>query len=310
MSIVNQLPIAAMLGVPFADYLNVSVPVDVGAEVKEQVISIIASLGPYSETMPGVYALFNSQLKPTGAVFKVRGRGKVLVISASGMALEALRVNRAYADYLRVLASYPHRVTMLHATQDYFVLSPSEVILAVKDAAFAGELALTRKRLLPSQVGVLLSPGSDGAETGTVYLGNRANADVWAKVYDKRHERLAKGYADPGPIVRVEVAVQSDVGATLRDAWCPHDLFFYHASKTIVEAPQGFAGWAPSGEGFVLGERREVLPDERLHRLFENSADVRVLVNLAVDLYGDRGWRVLARLFFKVFRSVAAARQV
>lgn len=310
MTILNQLPVVSMLGVPFADYLNVTVPFDIGAEVSDRLLPVIESLGTVSEVDHGVYRLFDDdRLKPTGAVFKFRKRGKVHVISASGMALSALRSKGFFADYLRELSLFPHRVSMLHATQDYFVQSPSSVILAVKDAAFSEQLYLTRKVLRKCHVNALLSPGDTGEETGTVYLGNRANADVWAKVYDKRHERMQRAGFDPGPIVRVEIAVQSDVGATLKDAFNPHDLFFHFASKSLVEAPQGFKGWSPSGEGFVLGESREILPLDRLDRILDFSLDLTRLVDIAVSAYGVKAGDVLSRLLRKKCDSALLAVQ-
>jgi hypothetical protein len=309
MTILNQLPVVSMLGVPFTDYLNVTVPFDIGAEVSDKLLPVIESIGPMSEVDHGVYRLFDERLKPTGAVFKFKKRGKVHVISASGMALAALRSTGNYSNYLRELSLFPHRVSMLHATQDYFVLDPSAVILSVKDAAFSEQLFLTRKVLKKAHVNALLSPGITGTETGTVYLGNRANADVWAKVYDKQHERLQRAGIDPGPIVRVEIAVQSDVGATLRDAFDPHDLYFHFASKSLVEAPQGFQGWVPSGEGFVLGESREILPLDRLDRLLDFSLDLTRLIDIAVAAYGAKSGVVLSRLLRKKCDSALLALQ-
>lgn len=299
MRILEPLPAGSMLGVPFTDYLNVTVPHEFGDEVVSLILPIIEATAPFSETEPGTYRLFNSQLKATGAVFKIKKRGKVRVISASGQALDALRSARLYGSYLQALASVPHRISMLHATQDYMIYSPSEYVLAVKDAAFSELLFLTQKRLLKTQVKAITAPGLNGQETGTVYLGNRANADVWAKVYDKQQERLERGYSDPGPVVRVEVAVQSDVGATLKDALDPRDLFFKYASRSLVEVPSGFVGWEPAGEGYVLGERFEVLPLARLERLMDFSLDVAHLVDIARQCYGPKAGDVLSRLFHK-----------
>jgi hypothetical protein len=301
-----------MLGVPFTDYLNVTVPSEIGLEVVPRVLPLIESMGPMSEEEPGLYRLYDSRLRPTGAVFKFRKRGKVLVLSASGMALDALRHSRIYGDYLSEISVFPHRVSMLHATQDYFVSSPPSVVLAVKDAAFAEELSLTRKRLLKGQVKVLLSPDASGSglDTGTVYLGHRKNADVWAKVYDKRHERLQKGFPDPGPILRVEIAVQSDIGATLKDAHNPHDIFFNFASKSLVEAPSSFQGWVANGEGYALRKSVEILPHDRLDRLLGFSLDVTRLIQVAVAMYGDKAGDVLSRHVMKKCQEAYVASEV
>lgn len=299
MGILEVLPVASMDGAPFTDYLNVTSPSEYGDDIKSRVLPVIEALGPFTETDGGVYRLLDEKMRPVRGTFKFGKRGKVVIVSASGGALKALRDNRMFGAYLAELASFPHRVSMLHATQDYLVPSPPSVIHAVKDAAFAEGLMLTRKRILRAHVNALLGANAHGAITGTVYLGNRANADVWAKVYDKQHERLSRGLSDPGPLVRVEVAVQSDVGATLRDAYDPYDLFFHFAGKSLVEVPVTCQGWVPNGEGYTLGPRSEVLPLDRLDRLLGYSLDLGSLVRIAVDAYGEKAGDVLSRLIRK-----------
>lgn len=299
MTILEVLPVASMYGVPFADYLNVTSPSEYGDEIKARLLPVIESLGPFTETEGGVYRLMDEKLRPTRGTFKFGKRGKVVIVSASGGALQSLRAYGVYGTYLAELAAFPHRVSMLHATQDYLAPSPPAVIAAVRDAGFSESLMLTRKRILKAHVNALLGSNIHGEITGTVYLGNRANADVWAKVYDKQHERVSKGLTDPGPVVRVEVAVQSDVGATLRDAYDPHDLFFNFAGKSLVEVPAGFLGWVPSGEGYALGERQEILPLDRLDRLLDYSLDLGKLVSVAVEAYGEKAGDVLSRLIQK-----------
>lgn len=299
MSILEPLAVASMLGVPFTDYLNVTVPNEYGEEATSRLLPVIESIGPLSEVDAGVYRLFDESMKPTHGIFRFKKRGKVLVISASGMALAALRSSGAYGSYLQELAMLPHRVSMLHATLDYIVLSPPDVIQGFKAAAYAEEISLTRKGIKKCHVSALLSPNPEGLETGTLYLGQRANADVWAKIYDKRQERMQKSGYDPGPIVRVEVAVQSDVGATLKDAFDPRDIFFHFAGRSLVEVPIGVPEWSAAGEGYVLGARHEVMPLERMDRLLDFSLDLRRLVDIAVDAYGDKAGDVLSRLIRK-----------
>lgn len=295
MSILELLPVTSMLDSPFSDYLNVTIPLGHAEELRESIIPVIEELGPFTEDEQGLFRLHDSKLKPTRSTFKIKPRGKVLIISASGGALRALRDHRLFDAYLSELGSFPHRVSMLHATQDYVVPSTSDVVLKVKGAAYAEEISLTRKRVLSANVKALLSPNGDGEETGTIYLGDRKNSDVWAKVYDKRHERLSNGFADPGSIVRVEIAVQSDVGASLKDAHNPFNLFFNFAGKSLVEVPSTFKGWSPAGEGYVLTTRREVLPYERLVRFMEHSLDIAKLAELAVAAYGARAGAMLSR---------------
>lgn len=301
MDILRCLPYQSMLGEPFADYLNVTTPYGNAEAVREALLPLLETLGAFDEPQPGEFTFYEFALdrgkikQITDGVLKLRRRSQVLVISASGGVLRRMRERGSYAEYLALLSAFPHRVSMLHATADYLVASPPDVIAQVDAAGAAGSLALTRKHLLPEHCTALLGTDVDGRRTGTVYLGKKANADVWAKVYDKRHERLSRGFADPGSVVRVEVAVQSDVGATLRDALRPRDLFLNFAGRALVEVPPDFSGWEAHGEGFVLGERRERTLFERMETLLENSRDVARVGAMAIVLYGDMAAQVIGR---------------
>lgn len=311
MNILRRLSYQSMVGEPFADYLNVTVPYGHAEAVREGLLPLLETLGAFDEAQPGEFGFYEVGVVkgkitaiPDG-VLKLRKRGQVLLISASGAVLRRLRDRGSYGEYLALLGMFPHRVSMLHATADFLVPSPPEVIAQVDAAGAAGELALTRKSLLPEQCTSLFGTDIDGKRTGTAYLGNKANADVWAKVYDKRHERLSRGYADPGSIVRVEVGIQSDVGATLRDALQPRDVFLHFAGRTLVEVPPDFAGWSAHGEGFVLGERRERTLFERMETLLENSLDVARVGAMAVVLYGDMAAQVIGRKVVERGQSMA-----
>lgn len=292
MAILSRLCSSSMVGRPFADYLNVSVPVEIADEVRSSALSVVDALGNFDETVPGLFQFYEIGVRKGNVVpvplgtLKFGRRGKVATISASGALLRLLRDRGLYSEYLAVLGSFPHRVTMLHATADFLVPDVPAVVQSVKAAAYAGELTFTRKRILPAQCQHVFSVDVDGRETGTIYLGQRKNADVWAKVYDKRHERLSRGFADPGSLVRVEIAVMSAVGATLRDAADPSDIFWHFAGRSLVEAPVEFAGWEAHGEGYVCGERRERTLFERFENLISGSLDIRRLAEMAVELYG------------------------
>lgn len=302
MSILRCFPYASIAVRPFCDYLNVTVPFEHAGAVRESLLPFIDSLGSFEEVDDGLFQFLELRAGSRGrldvqkaGVLKMKRRGQVLIVSASGAVLSRMRSKGSYGEYLSILSAFPHRVSMLHATADYFVSSPPAVISQVKAAASAGSLALTRKHLQPSQCRYVLGTDCEGAETGTAYLGQKANADVWAKVYDKRHERISQGYSDPGSIVRVEVAIQSGAAATLRDAADPFDAFFHFAGRSLVEAPPEFSGWLPHGEGYVLGERRERTLFERFENLLEGSRDIRRLADMALQLYGDKAAQVLGR---------------
>lgn len=278
---------------PFTDYLNITTPKGNGDVIFNQLRPILDSLG-CSEVIEGLF-----QLPSKLGTFKRSVRGQVSVFSVSGGFLEALRVNGLYGDYLVIFSGFEHRVSMLHATVDYRLDSP-EVLEAVYQMASSGRLQLTRKALNPLHVSRLTGKNSEGIDTGTVYLGSRKNSDVWAKVYDKRQERLAKGFDDVGPMLRIEIAVQSDVGATLRDASKPHDIFYHFASRSLVEPPKNFKGWESHGSGFTLEKRTDNFTTwERLWGIVSHSSDIERLVELAVTDYGDDALVELTKLLRK-----------
>lgn len=292
MSILSRLSFESMAGKPFTDYLNVSTPLDSFADLRSSCLSVLDLLGNFEEVTEGLFQYFELGSKKGVLAPIARGtvkfsrRGKVGIVSTSGWVLRVLRERSLLSDYLAAMALYPHRVTMLHATADFYVASPPETIQAFKAAAYAGELSLTRKGITPDNCGVVMRPDDHGDETGTLYLGQRGNADVWAKIYDKRHQQVSCGFRDPGPLVRVEVACMSGVGATLRDASDPTDIFYHYAGRSLVTVPPDFSGWSPHGEGYVLGERVERSLFERFESLISGSLDIRRLAEMGVALYG------------------------
>jgi hypothetical protein len=271
-----------MLGDPFTDYLNVTVPLDCVDPLTDQLTPLLDILGA-TEVSPGLFKLPDSR-----ASFKVHKRGKVGIFSASGGLLTALRGKGLFMQYLCDLGSFPHRVSMLHATQDYIVAAPAPVIQEVRRQGQLGELSLTRKRILPTQVKAILAVGLHGVETGTCYLGHRANADVWAKVYDKQEEQLSRGFNDPGPMVRIEIAVQSDVGATLRDAADPSSIFFHFGSRSLVECPDYVREWVPHGDGYVPSAARFVPTAlQRIEAILDGSADFARILKIGRSEFGE-----------------------
>lgn len=279
---------------PFVDFLNITSPKD-GYEQVFNALRPILDLAGMSEVAEGLFSRPNA----TGT-FKMHSRGPVMIFGASGGFLEALRMLGLYDQYLLVFSEFDHRISMMHVTADYQVDSP-RVISKVYALANKGGLFLTRKAINPLHVSKLLGQNLEGADTGTVYLGSRKNSDVWAKVYDKRQERLAKGFPDTGPLLRVEVAVQSDVGATLRDASVPRELFFHIAARSLVEPPGDLNGWAPHGAGFMVEKRPEPTTWERLMRIVESSGDVHRMFTLARAEYGDDASEELQRAIRKQY---------
>lgn len=284
------------LSEPFTDYLNLTSPKENLGAILNEVKPILDSLG-CSEVVEGLF-----QLPSKLGTFKVSVRGQVSIFSASGGFLDALRANKLYGDYLVLFSEHPHRVSMLHATVDYRVDAP-EYIEAIYQLATSGGVSLTRKAINPLHVTKLTGKNPDGVDTGTVYLGSRKNSDVWAKVYDKRQERLSKGLNDPGPMLRVEVAFQSDVGATLKDAYNPKNIFYHFASKSLVIAPDNVGKWAAHGEGFILEKpKQDFTAWQRVWGIMEFSSDVSRCVDIAISEWGADAAAELSKLITKRVR--------
>lgn len=314
MSILTPLPDSSMVGKPFADYLNLSFPSDQSEAVRDSVLSVLDVIGSFQEVSPGLLQMYDIGVRKGEVVPVSRGtiklgkRGKVCTVSVSGHPLQTLREKGYYSEFLQAMGSYPHRVTMLHATADYLCDSPPSVIQAVNAAASAGDLALTRKHLLPQQCRELMGTSRDGLRTGTAYLGQRANADVWAKVYDKQHEQWDRFGRETAPLVRVEVACMSDVGATLRDAHDPTAIFYHFAGRSLVQVPASFSGWSAHGEGFHLGVTRQRSLFDRFDQLVATSLDIRRVACMAVELYGrEIAPQVLGRRLLALASSVGVA---
>lgn len=290
MSILIPLDWSARASEPFCDYLNVTFPINRADDVKLALGAFFASWGVYPDPEQSeVY-----RLGPRGT-FRLKPRGKVLVVGASGGALYMLRLMGAFGAYLAVLGEFPHRVSMLHATCDYYVVSPPDVVQEVKRLAYAEELQLTRKSIKREHVSCFFTPDQDGSDTGTVYLGQRANADVWAKVYDKHWERLRAGEANPPRTVRVEMAIQSAVGATLRDAFDPLAIYLKFACRSLAQLPPDPPEWVPLGDGFVCPPSDpQITVYQQIERLFQESPDLRRVRKLASQEWGDRAANVLA----------------
>ena len=289
------LPIKSDLSIcsPFCDYLNITSPKENQDDIMDKIRFYLDYLGCLEEQQ-GTFKLSGGF-----GTFKVYVRGHVSIFSASGGFLDALRIRNLYDSYLMVFFHFPHRISMLHATCDFRVDAPEYVAAAYNDA-ISGEFYLTRKSIDPKNVSRLVSQDQDGRETGTVYIGNRANSDVWAKVYDKRQERLRKGYESPLPLLRIEIAVQSDIRASLKDASNPHDIFYHYAQNSLVTPPVGFKGWESYGSSFEIDKPKSNLTTwGRLWGIIENSNDIKRVIDLAIADYGEDALKEINKLVAK-----------
>lgn len=289
---------------PFCDWLSATVPYDDCAVVLDDLESLM--LGSAGAEWEPSASRFGTYRVPFGTCKTMR-RGAVAVLSASGQMLSHLRAAGLFSEYLRLLGHSPHTVTRLDATLDVPVPAPA-VVDGVYQRAIAGEISLTRKAIKPKYVRRFWGPGADGVETGTVYLGKRANADVCAKVYDKRQERLEKGLPDPGPMVRFEVSVHSGVGASLRDAQDPTALFYHFASPALVDAPPGVPAWSSGALGMSLPARVSRTPAERLQALVSTHPVFQQAAALALSFSG--GDQLLRHAVGRLLRQPSGAADV
>lgn len=270
---------ATLARAPFCDFLNVSFPEPVWVEVPDAVRPLAEQCG-LDLSADGLYRHASS-----GGTIKLRRRNRVGVLSVSGQVLEVMRGLGMFGSLLRLIGERPHRVTLMHATADYVADGP-QCFQSAKSAGYSGSVHLSRKAVSRHRVKTFGVFAPDGRETGTVYFGHRANADVWARVYDKRNERIDANAPDPGPLVRVEIAVNADYGVTLRDVEQPDGVFYNVAVPSLVaESPMADL-WRPGSLGFVLPPPRSVSPYDRLRSILDQSADVQRLCDLARKVWG------------------------
>ena len=215
----------------------------------------------------------------------------VLYCSASGAALARMRESGGFMDWLSVISEWPHRITRLDAAHDVAV-DGADVLDELRAQYPSGSVNLGRKSL---RVKLELAIRDDGRETGTFYVGHRSKARANARVYDKRQERLDRGYPCAGHRTRYEVTVKQDYGATLRDAAEPERIFWHVASPALLDTPPGVPHWtADWSQGWRSDPRPELSPVEVLERRVAASAELDLLASLA-DEVGPNGRILLAR---------------
>lgn len=259
----------------FCDRLTVTCPKGHDAALRDVCQEFAVRLDAYPEGVPGRWLLGG------GGTFYYQARGRFASLEASGRALVALRQSAYLADYLMALGSLPHRVTRLDATLD-IPRRAAPFLHDVYALGKSGRVYLSQKPVCGTEVSKWLGPAlypDEPLDTGTVYIPMRryGSKRQYLTVYDKRQERLARGYADPGHLLRVEVSAARDKLATLSDAWDPTALFYDVAAPSVLPKPPSAPGWVPgaggwSGEGYAPAS-----PPTRLRRLLEGPLGVELL---------------------------------
>lgn len=279
------------------DYLSVTMPVGAGPDLRDALTDVCLSL-PESQTDPlgvrvGKFGLLRFQ-----------DRHGVTIASASGVMLATLRAASLLEQYCVGIASVgPHRVTQIHAAGDVECDAPAE-LKRLYGLLRVGGIQLTRKRIPPSQVKTIFSPGEDLRDTGSIMCGHRARHETTLCIYDRRHDAIEKGKPDPGPVLRYELRT-SVPGLTLRDAVQPEPVF-YHFMGALFPRPDAVPTWEPHGEGFVM-QRQPIELQDRLRRLVDQSPDFARAIELADQLPGE-GFDVLVRMLQSRAKRVRATR--
>lgn len=282
--------------VPTADWLSLSFPID-------SVQPVMDGLRPLVSAVPeaAAYAKGEGWVFSDGGLIQLRSHPSVGILCISGSALASLRDASIFGECLLLFGSEPHRVTRLDVALDILV-SASPLLHDLYRRAIRGEFSLTRKSLSPSRhVSCLFSPGLDGVDTGTVYVGSRT-AEVKARFYDKQFEQVSRRFSDPGPCLRAELTATDKVGVSLKDAWEPATLFWHYMQSALVgvlERPRGVPRWVPGGEGFSLPPRAVPVDSTAILRgRLERSRELRDMCDLARSVSGGSVlfYRRLARL--------------
>lgn len=278
----------------FADYANVSCFKD-------------------EDFMPGVFRILEGigLAQVFDNLWRAGGGGTVKIISnkrhsdrhtlsLSGQVLATLRMDGLLPDVVQEMSTVPVRVAQLHAARDEFRGSVHVRLQELLAQGRAGQIKLGRKALKPSQVEFRDQLDDRGDVTGTVYLGHRHKQRLSIHAYDKRWERICRGFDDPGDTLRIEVVAKQG-SACLNDILEPTSMFYSIASD-IVDLPEAVPPWQPSELFIMPTQPREIRATaERFLSTLGDSADLRRLATLAAESDSEiqRAWyrKQIARQF-------------
>jgi len=275
------------------DFLNTTVPYDHTANLASELLDACgpAGISIKNGDCDGVW-----RIGPDQGTLTLKRRGPVMVCGLSGSAIAALRKRLScWLDVLTVLASYPHRVTRLDAAFDLRIDAPP-VLWELYQRGKRSGLRLGRAAS-PVKL-AYWGPGSTGADTGTIYIGGK-KAELKARVYDKRQERIDAREPDPGPWVRYEVTVTAAHEVSLADAQSPTALFWHFAHPALLRLPAGASPpppWVPAGFGFQCPPREPRTAMERLIRYLDSTDIIQTLCKFAAACGPHGALLVIERL--------------
>lgn len=265
----------------FCDDLRVTVPAESWVDLEPMLDGVLADAG----MAPEFKEEKRRHWRVDGGVVRSESFRLVRAVSASGQALARLRAAGLFGRFLAALGSVPSKVTGLHATMDRAEATPPVFDRLMAKAASAEGLRAGRKRIPVCDLQRYVVRLADGTDTGSMYCGAKTN-EIRFVIYDKRQERLDKGFADLGrDVTRYELRLR-DVGATLRDAYEPESIFWHYMAPDFLPAPPDVAPWVSRGEGFAIDHPEPLMPAQCLQRRLDNSADLSDLIRLAASFNG------------------------
>jgi len=255
------------------DWVNITAPETVANDVMRELQTVLHAVGAIAATDE----LWN--LAGGSGSFMHKRKKNFSIFGVSGQVLDALRSQNLLEDFFVPFVGVPHSVTRIDIAHDIERDSPKELRRIYKKAT-NGEISLSRKTLRGGQVRRLVSPGTWGDETGTVYLG-RPTAEIRARIYDKRQEVFDKhGIELPCPLTRYELTLTSKTGIGLSDVFSP-EAAFWNFMGDVLPKPANAPVWETTGAGFDLVATKELLPAELLKRKVGDSLEVGKLLDLA-----------------------------
>lgn len=278
---------------PFVDWLSFTC----SANEAETVVSEFDSIFAYFGSTRDENGLYRFPVATGGyGTCKIDVNNDFYIFSLSGGCLAHLRQFKLMHDVLFPVSLIPHKITRLDVAADYDV--PSYIAInELAETVPTGAVRLTRKAITQSQIKKILSVDRHGHETGTLYLGHRASTDVCCRIYDKAHEINQKTKFEAPQRLRIEFTFKGNVLPTLRDVDLPFDIYYHHASHSLVKAPVTVKPWVSYGQPYYIQKKPKKTPYQLMRGLFEYSTDISKLCAYAIEEFGDKAPDEIARLF-------------
>jgi hypothetical protein len=261
---------------PFCDFLKITTPLDNEYRLRSELSLFLCQILNVTLTSDGYFSF------PFGGGISMRSYTgvKVFGVSVTGKAIETMRSQGIWENFLALISEFPHRVTGIDATLDYYDVDSPSILKRLYNEGSNGLHRLTRKSISSSKITKIFSTDMLNRETGTVYFQTR-KSEVHAKVYDKRHEVNSNGGLLVREVLRYELTVTGKMGPTLRDAFNPTSMFWHYMGETLLKRPDNIEPWVGFSEGFVLEKSVELLPYQQLVRQIETSCELHRIVELA-----------------------------